>query len=163
MKTSLSLVLACVLLLPCLGLAQSVAKCSWDANPEAHVTGYRVLYGTNSQQWNVTHTVVGRLNTSLTVSNLPVGVTYWVVQALAEGISSSPSFEVLWTNAPPPVVPVPPSAPRGFKLSSTTQAGPTPTGPWTNLAESNIPMPPMPPTNQTARFFRSTLLLKELP
>lgn len=159
MKTKL---LFALFLLPCLCMAQSVAKCSWDANPEANVTGYRVLYGTNSQQWNVTHAVSGRLTTSLTVSNLPVGVTYWVVQALAEGVSSSPSFEVLWTNAPPPVVPVPPSAPRGFKLSSTTQAGPTPTGPWTNLAEASIPMPPM-PTNQMGAFFRSTLLLKELP
>lgn len=149
-------------LFPCLAMGQSVAKCSWDPNPEPEVTGYRVLYGTNSQQWNVTHTVAGRLTTSLTVSNLPVGVTYWVVQAVAEGIASSPSFEVLWTNAPPLVVPIPPSPPRGFKLSSTTQAGPTPTGPWTNLAESNIPMPPM-PTSQVARFFRSTLLLKELP
>jgi hypothetical protein len=135
---------------------------SWDTNPEPTVSGYRVLYGTNSQRYVVTNTVVGRMNTNLVLqtTNVPTGVSYWVVQAyLTNGLTSPNSYEIMWTNAPPVVPSVPPSAPRGFRLSANLQAGRSPVGPWTNLAHLAVPMPLV--DNQ--RFFRTHLLLEDLP
>lgn len=151
-----------LLLCPSLAISQTV-RSVWEANTETNVIGYRVLYGTNSQRYHVTNTVVGRLNTNLvlTISNVPSGVTYWVVQAFNDaGLTSLNSYELLYTNAPPPVPPVPPSAPKGFRLSANLQAGMTPTGPWTNLAHLNVPLPPAIDRQQ---FYRTKLLLEELP
>lgn len=156
--------LALLLLLLCPGLVLSqTVRSVWEANSETNVIGYRVLYGTNSQRYLFTNTVVGRLNTNLvlTASNLPSGVSYWVVQAFNDaGLTSLNSYELLYTNAPPQVTPVPPSPPKGFRLSANLQAGITPAGPWTNLALINVPLPPAVDKQQ---FYRTRLLLEELP
>lgn len=143
-------------LLPCLSLgAQTKVLLGWDASPESSCAGYRLLAGTASRTYTMTNTVMGRLTTAGMITNIPSGKVFFAVVAFdTNGLESDFSNEVTWTNRL--------SAPKNFKLTGTIQAGLTPTGPWTNLADVNIQMPPM-PTNQSASFFRSTLLLKELP
>lgn len=152
MKTFLSL----LFLLPslCLG-AQTSVLLGWDANVETNCSGYKLLAGSASRTYSITNTVLGRTITSGAVSNLPSGKVFFALVAFDQaGTDSDFSNEVTWTNRL--------SAPKNFKLTGTIQAGLTPTGPWSNLANLNIPMPPV-PTNRTASFFRSTLLLEELP
>lgn len=152
MKTFLSL----LFLLPCLCMgAQTTVLLGWDANTETNCSGYRLLAGSAPRTYSITNTVPGRTITSGVVSNLPSGKLFFALVAFDQfGIDSDFSNEVTWTNRL--------SAPKNFKLTGTIQAGLTPTGPWTNLANLNIPMPTV-PTNRTASFFRSTLLLEELP
>lgn len=136
-------------------------KLSWDANVEPEVEGYLVLHGsTHHGPYATTNTVIGRLSTSVTVSNLPTGNIYFVVQAFAGNSLKSPfSNEVSFDNTPPPVAPTPPTAPKNLKLSATIQSGGAPTGPWTNLASVNVPLPVV----STQQFYRTRLLLEELP
>lgn len=142
-------------LLPCLcSGAQTSVLLGWDVNTETNVMGYKLLAGSASRTYTITNTVMGRASTSGIVTNVPSGKVFFALVAFDQvGIDSDFSNEVTWTNRL--------SAPKNFKLTGTIQAGLTPTGPWANLADLNIPMPPS--TNQTAQFFRSTLLLKELP
>ena len=142
-----------LLLLPWIGFAQTY-KATWDVASDTNVSGYSVLIGAVSGRYTVTNSVDGRFNNTLTLSNAPAGVVYSVAVSYAfDGTESFWSVpEVVWTNKA--------FAPKNFKLSATIQAGIDPTGPWTNLANLNIPLPPAWPEQ---RFYRTRLLLEELP
>lgn len=91
-------ILAAIASLPYNAAAQRI-KVSWDANVEPEVSGYRVLYGPASWGWNTTNTVLGRLNNSVTITNMPYGASYIVVVAFADdGRVSQPSYEVITVN-----------------------------------------------------------------
>lgn len=151
MKTKL---LFALLLLPCLCMgAQTAVLLGWDANIETNAMGYRLLAGSASRTYTITNTVVGRTSTSGVVSNIPSGKVFFTLVAFDQfGIDSDFSNEVTWTNRL--------SAPKNFKLTGTMQVSLSPTGPWTNLALLNIPLPPAVDRQQ---FYRSRLLLEELP
>lgn len=140
-------------LLPFLAAAQSY-KATWDISMDTNVAGFRVLSGSAPGKYTVTNSIEGRLNNTVTLSNVPAGVVYSV--AVAYALDGTESFfsvpELMWTNRA--------FAPKNFKLSATVQAGVGPTGPWTNLANLNIPLPPAVPEQQ---FYRTRLLLEELP
>ncbi len=115
--------------------APGQVKCSWDVATETNVIGYKVLWGLASTQWNQTNIAMGRLNNTINLQ-LPVGVSYLVVQSFSGDEESLPSSEVPWTNAPP-LVP-----PKNFKVTAIIQASITPDGPWRNLAHMVLPLPP---------------------
>lgn len=142
-----------------LGLAQGWAapgqvKCSWDANTETNVSGYRVLWGLASQRYTSTNTVLGRLNNSVTVA-LPVGVSYLVVQAF-DNVEDGPfSYEIVWTNAPPPPLP-----PKNFKVTAVIQASVAPgVGPWRDLAQVTVALPP----GGEKQSYRTRMSVEEVP
>lgn len=119
--------------------APGQVKCSWDANTEPYVTGYRVLIGSATRAYTMTNAVLGRLttNTTMQADSLPSGVVYLAVTAFtADSRESGLSTEVKWTNAPPVIKP-----PANFKLMTTVQTALTPAGPWRDLARMAVPLP----------------------
>ncbi len=73
---------------------------SWNASPDADATGYAVHYGTVSGKY--TRKVVVGLTTSVTISNLCAGVTYYFAATTlyaASGQESAFSGEVSHTPA----------------------------------------------------------------
>lgn len=68
----------------------------WDASPTTNATGYIIRRGIRSGVYDQQITVNGRLNTTLTWSNAPVGVTnYFMATAFnASGLESDPSNEL---------------------------------------------------------------------
>lgn len=127
---------------------------SWDINTETNVVGYRLLSGPASRIYTATNVVPGGRETSLmTMSNVPSGRIFFALVAMdASGLQSDFSNEVLWTNRS--------FAPRNFRLVGTMQASASPTGPWKDLATVDMKLPPMPESQQ---FYRTRLLLEELP
>ncbi|HEY9171241.1 MAG TPA: fibronectin type III domain-containing protein, partial [Verrucomicrobiae bacterium] len=69
----------------------------WDPSPDAWVAGYAIHYGTASGNYTVRVDVGNR--TSVTLSNLAPGVTYYFVATAyaADGQESLPSNEVAYT------------------------------------------------------------------
>lgn len=139
-------------LLLMMGLVPAMAapgqvKCSWDANTEPFVTGYRVLIGSATRAYTMTNAVLGRLttNTTMQADSLPSGVVYLAVTAFAaDGRESLFSKEAMWTNAPPvipPPIPPPITPPANFKVTVTAQTALTPVGPWRDLVRMAVPLP----------------------
>ena len=62
---------------------------SWNASPDADATGYAVHYGTVSGSY--THKVVVGQTTSVTISNLCAGVTYYFAATTLYGASGEES------------------------------------------------------------------------
>ena len=62
---------------------------SWNASPDADATGYAVHYGTVSGSYP--HKVVVGLTTSVTISNLCAGVTYYFAATTLYGASGEES------------------------------------------------------------------------
>lgn len=68
---------------------------SWDANPDV-VSGYRLSWGTESGSYSNSITTT---NTTVVVSNLPIGKTYLSVVAVnSEGVESDYSDEIVFSN-----------------------------------------------------------------
>lgn len=68
---------------------------SWDANPD-EVAGYKLSWGRESGRYSNSVTTT---NTTVVVSNLPIGKTYLSVVALnREGMESDYSDEVVFSN-----------------------------------------------------------------
>jgi hypothetical protein len=110
---------------------------SWDASPDAAVTGYWVYAATNSF-WSGSNqvlapTLLSRTDASNSLScvvgPLPAGVRiYFVVTARnAFGLESDYSNEVAFTLPTKP-------APARLKLEINVQASASADGPWGNLA-----------------------------
>ena len=78
-------------------VAQQTATLAWNPSSDPFVTGYNLYYGTNSGIYTV-RLPVGQA-TSVTVSNLAPGVTYYfaVTAVTALGLESPPSAEVPYT------------------------------------------------------------------
>lgn len=89
----LIVVVSAMLLTPALLRAGSVTI-SWNANPEADVVGYVVLYGTQSGVYAFSQPV-GKVTTA-TLANLKDGQTYYIVirAVNADGLSGPMSGEV---------------------------------------------------------------------
>lgn len=143
-----------------LGLAQAWAapgqvKCSWDVSTETNVAGYKVLWGPASTRWDTTNTVLGRLNNSVTL-DLPMGVSYLVVQSFASATNESYfSYEIVWTNSPPPLAP-----PKNFKVTAIIQASVAPgMGPWRDLAQVVVNLPP----GGEKQSYRTRMSVEETP
>lgn len=62
---------------------------SWNASPDADATGYKIYYGTTSGSY-VHHVTVG-LVTSVTISNLCAGETYYFAATTLYGASGEES------------------------------------------------------------------------
>jgi hypothetical protein len=74
---------------------------AWDATSEPEISGYRVHYGVSTETY--TDTLDVGKNTSATVSNLTVGVTYFFAVTAYDnttGLESQPSNEVSATVTP---------------------------------------------------------------
>ncbi len=86
-------VVSAILLTPALLRAGSVTI-SWNANPEADIVGYLVLYGTQPGDYSLSQKV-GKLPTA-TITNLKGGQTYYfAIRAInADGLTSPVSAEV---------------------------------------------------------------------
>jgi hypothetical protein len=74
---------------------------AWDPVSDTSVTGYRLYFGPSSRAYTNSVSVVGRLNTTNTISNLPSGVHFFAVTSVAGSLESDYSNEVSWTNKPP--------------------------------------------------------------
>lgn len=123
------------LLLGCaatLNAAQSVTL-SWDRNAEPNVSGYRLLYGTDSAALSQS---VDVQDTTAVVTNLAEGATYYFAVTAYDtaGAESLPSDEVSYTvpqgpNPTPAPTATPgssPSATPGSTPSATPRASATP-------------------------------------
>lgn len=91
------LVSAAVALLSCRCLAYQNVTLGWQASTDPSVVGYDLYYGTVSGQYN--HKIPITSGTSVTVSNLIEGVTYYFVVTAysSSGLESVPSNEVSYT------------------------------------------------------------------
>jgi hypothetical protein len=76
---------------------------AWDAVPDSVVTGYRVMIGISSGQYMKSYDV--GLTTDFLIDGLEFGKTYYaVVSSLGvDDFESSPSAELAFTVAPPPL------------------------------------------------------------
>jgi hypothetical protein len=94
-RTSL-LILISFFLLPSSGLYAAQVTLAWDPSTDPNVTGYRVFYGTSSYSYQFNNDA-GE-NTTITVSNLQDGATYYfAVNAYdSSGNESQFSNEVSW-------------------------------------------------------------------
>ncbi len=138
-----------------------VVHASWEASPETNVTWYVVAYG-NSHTYTITNLVFGRLNTNWTLhtSNMPPGVSYFVVQAFSGATNRSKfSVEVPWTNKPPILLEPPLSEPSPALLTVYFSAASTIDGPRTNLASFTLPVL----LADRQRFYFTRLELAETP
>ncbi len=82
--------------------AAATAKVSWDANTEADLAGYKIYWGT--VPGNYTNSIsVGKV-TTLTLSNLVAGVTYYIAATAynSSGLESDFSNEIVWKKPLPP-------------------------------------------------------------
>jgi hypothetical protein len=91
---------------------------AWDPSPDSNVTGYAILYGTNSGSYKIRVDVGNQTNVTI---QLPTnGVTYFFVATAytINGVESLPSNEVNYTstNSTPPLTNSIPTAPTDFKL-----------------------------------------------
>ncbi len=89
---------------------------SWNPNPEPDITGYQLSYGTSPGVR--TEILDAGLNTSISVSGLAAGTTYYfAVTATNEaGLQSAPSDEISYQE---PDGPVDPPASPGSEIPST--------------------------------------------
>ncbi len=102
---------------------------AWDPSLDPTVTGYNVYYGTNSRAYQPVVNAAG--NTSLTISNLSFGVTYFFAATTynAAGLESDYSSEVVWIS-PAALLP-----PGNLRIQSFTAQNAN--GPW--LPDTNWP------------------------
>lgn len=72
---------------------------AWNQNPEPDIAGYELNYGTTSGSYNTT--VNSGVNTSVSVSGLSEGVTYFfaVIAYNSAGMRSQPSSEVSYQGS----------------------------------------------------------------
>lgn len=123
-------------------------KVAWDANDEVNVAGYYLLAGTASRTYTLTNQIVGRMENTAILTNMPNGKVFVAVVAYTtDGTVSDFSNEVAWTNRPAP--------PRNLRVAATIQAAATQAGPWVDLARIEVPVP----VSETQQVFRSQLLM----
>ncbi len=65
---------------------------AWDQNPETDVTGYKIYYGTSSGSYSASVDVAGRTTTSVVISGLQDGVTYFFAAVAHDGTETESGF-----------------------------------------------------------------------
>lgn len=107
-------------------MADSIVTFQWDANTEANLQGYRLyqsdtsgqyVYGMNLPGTETNHIGGTAAGTETFTTTVADGTWFWVVTAHdTDGYESGPSNEVTRT-LPVVVVPTPPDAPSGFRIT----------------------------------------------
>ncbi len=107
---------------------------AWDPSPSTEVSGYYIYYGPATG--NYTNKVNAGQATSVTVSNLVRGVTYYFAATAytAEGLESEFSNEVSWK---PKTIPSPPANLKATNvvIKVSLESSPSAKGPWSEFAE----------------------------
>lgn len=119
------------LLLLCLSVQAAQVTLAWDASTDPAVNAYSVYWGVGTRNYTNHVDVPGRTNTSVTISNILLGVTYYFAATCmaTNGLESDFSVEVSY------FVPSKPNAPQNFRMTNvvlrlTIQQAVTPNGPW---------------------------------
>lgn len=148
-----TLLLFLLLALPA-AAAQSVTL-AWNQNAETNLAGYKLYYGTASRSYT-SNVVVTYPGTTATVTNIVAGKTNFFAATAVDvnGLESAFSDEVAWF-APP----LPPAAPKGFRIVTTLQASTSQQGPWTNVWQLKQPLPPA-KAGVAATYYRATSLIE---
>lgn len=127
MKTIL-VILACVI-----GFSTQAAQVTlaWDRSTDPTVNAYSVYWGVATRTYTNHVDVPGNGTTSVTISNIVLGSTYYFAATCTatNGLESDFSVEVSY------FVPSKPNAPQNFRMTNvvlrlTIQQAPTPAGPW---------------------------------
>lgn len=130
------------LLLSLNALAGTV-ELAWTASPTAGIASYRIYSGPISRGYT-TNITVSPTNSSAWVSNVTVGITYWGATAvLSNGVESLFSNEATSTNLN--------FGPTQLIIRTTLQSSVAPSGPWSNMASMEFPLPPIQDTNHFVR------------
>lgn len=95
----------------CVGRAEQSVSLAWDANAETNIVGYRLYYGTTSQ--NLTNTVDAGPQLTATVTGLREGLTYYfaVTARNSDGLESNFSDQVSYPVPGLSLVTSPPANP----------------------------------------------------
>ncbi len=116
-------------LLPVPGIAAPSVTLAWDPCPDPTAAGYNLYYGPGSR--NYTNIVDAANTTSISVSNLVPGATYYFAATTynSVGLESDFSLEVSYavpdgTNPPPPQVNVPPTLDQSPDVTVDENSGP---------------------------------------
>lgn len=123
---------------------------AWDANTETNVASYKLYWsiraGTNILNLG-SLPVLGRTNTTATVTNVGGGKTYFTVTAIDnQGVESEPSTEVIYTNKF--------FQPQRLRIVTAIQTAANASGPWKTM--TNYVVFP----NTPNQFYRSQLLVE---
>lgn len=112
MKKLAALISAILIALPVLAYQVTLA---WDPSPDPEVGAYRVYWGVQSRTYTNHVEVGGRGTTSVTLTNLPAGVTYFfaATAVATNGIESDYSNEASTYLVPQP------HAPTGIRITVT--------------------------------------------
>lgn len=107
---------------------------AWDQSPDPAVNAYSVYWGPTTRNYTNHVDVPGRATTTVTVSNLMLGGTYYFAATCTatNGLESDFSVEVSYA------VPNRPAAPQNFRMTNAVLRlailqAPTPTGPWSEF------------------------------
>lgn len=106
---------------------------TWDANTEAELGGYEILYGTQSGSYNVVEDV-GNM-TFHTVTGLEDGTTYYFV---ARAYDTTKTVFSDYSNEVSASIPFPPAAPMAVMSLSPTVGGAPLTVTFTDLSQGDV-------------------------
>lgn len=104
---------------------------AWDPSIDTNVTGAIVYFGNASRNYPWHTNAVG---TNATVLGLATGTTWF----FAVTATNSAGLESDYSNEVSAAIPLPP--PRGLVLRSGVESAPFPTGPWTEIMTTRLPI-----------------------
>ena len=108
-------------------LAASSVTLAWDSTTN-NIAGYKIYYGVASHTYTHTNTLADSKATSLTISNLIVGTTYYFAATAYDSANLESDFsnEAIYTNialAPPVITLSSPANNAGFTAPATINLG----------------------------------------